>query len=429
MFKLIKSLIFRDRAISNLAPQIFLLLVVLLVVRSIYVGLFFASFYLVLNIVLLSSLVISFWILEMTVKDKFILSFAAPFAVVFFLTLYSIFVFDFLVFFYMIGAALISLTYMKPKGMLLYIVLCSVSFLLILVLGINILGEEFSTVHHYINLFLATGINSLLYFFNKAYTNLIDELEETKEKALEASKIKSDFLANMSHEIRTPLNSIIGLTEVISRHTTDKKTKDYIKILRKSSKHLLTLINDVLDFSKIEQGIIDVHEVTYSFGSLINDVLDIIRPRLEEKNPPIELDISIDNDLLTCSLMGDKTKLTQILLNIMTNSIKYTFEGSVCLKAEKVCINSSNELSIRFTIIDTGIGINEKDKNRLFTEFTRFNLEQNASIEGTGLGLAIVYRSIKAMGGEIKIDSVYEKGTTVVINIKQKISCDEQIMA
>ena len=426
MINFVESLIFRNRPISKLAPNIFLLLVVLLVVRSVYVGLFFASYYLILNIVLLSALVFSFWILEMTVRSKFILSFLAPFAVVFFMTLYAIFVFDFLLFLYTIGAALISLTYMKPKGMLLFIILSSVLLLLILVLGINVLGEEFSSTHHYINLFLATGLNILLYLFNKSYTRLIDELEETKEKALEASRIKSDFLANMSHEIRTPLNSIIGLTEVISRYSKNEKVAKYIKTLKKSSKHLLALVNDVLDFSKIEQGIIDVHEVTYSFKSLIKDVLDIIRPRLEAKEPSIELDIDINSDLMTLSLIGDKTKLAQILINIMTNSLKYTQEGYVRLKAEGIYKDLSNEINLRFTISDTGIGIHEKDKVNLFTEFSRFNLDQNASIEGTGLGLAIVYRFIKTLGGDVKIDSAYEKGTTVIINVTQKINYDEQ---
>ena len=427
MTNLIKSLVFRDRDVSEMAPNIFLILIVLLVVRSVYVGLFFDSFYFVLNVFLLSTLVFSFWIFETTIKNKFILSIIAPFAVVFFLTLYAVFVFDFLIFFYTIGASLISLTYMRPKGMLVYITLSGVLLLLILVLGVNILGEEFSIVHHYINLFLAMGINALLYLFNKAHTNMIDELEETKEKALEASRIKSDFLANMSHEIRTPLNSIIGLTEIISRYPMDKKAVNYIKTLKKSSKLLLTLINDVLDFSKIEQGIINVHEVTYSFKILIKDVLDIIRPRLEEKDPPIDLEIDIDEDLLTYSLIGDKTKLTQILINIMTNSLKYTQEGCVCLRAERTHEDLSDGIGIRFMIIDTGIGIGEKDKNKLFTEFSRFNLDQNASIEGTGLGLAIVYRFIEAIGGEIKIDSEYEKGTTVTIDITQKINYDEQI--
>ena len=422
MISLVESLIFRNKPVSKLAPNIFLLLMVLLIVRSIYVGLFFATFYLILNILLLSALVITFWILEMTVKSRFILSLFAPFAVVFFLTIYSIFVFDFLIFLYTIGAALISLTYLNPKGMLFYIVLSSVMLILIVVLGFNVLGEEFSPVHHYINLFLATGINFLLYLFNKSYTNLIEELEDTKEKALEASRVKSDFLANMSHEIRTPLNSIIGLTEVISRYTKNDRAAEYVKTLKKSSKHLLTLVNDVLDFSKIEQGVIEVHEATYSFKSLIKDVFDIIRPRLEAKEPAIELDIDIDGDLLESSLIGDKVKLTQILINILTNSLKYTQEGYVRLKAERVHKDSPNEIDLRFTIIDTGIGIHEKDKVNLFTEFSRFNLDQNASIEGTGLGLAIVYRFIKAMGGEIKIDSAYEKGTTVIINITQKIS-------
>ena len=426
MISLVKSLVFRNRDTSKLAPNILIFLVLLLVVRSIYVGLFFPFQYLVLNILLLTLLVFSFWIFEMTIKNRFILSFIAPFAVAFFLTLYAIFVFDFLIFFYVIGAALISLTYMNPKGMLFYIMLSSVLLFLLLILGVNILGEEFSTVHHYINLFLATGVNFLLYFFNRAYTNLIGELEITKERALEASRIKSDFLANMSHEIRTPLNSIIGLTEVISRYTTDKKAAVYLKTLKKSSKHLLTLVNDVLDFSKIEQGIIDVHEVTYSFKNLIKDVMDIIRPRLEGKEPSIELEIDIDKDLMKLSLIGDKTKLSQILINIMTNSLKYTHEGYVCFKAERIHKDSLREVDIRFTIIDTGIGIKEIDKDKLFTEFSRFSMDQNASIEGTGLGLAIAFRFTRSMGGEIKINSVYEKGTTVTIDVTQKISYDEQ---
>ena len=427
MPSLVQSFIFRNRPISKLAPHIHLLLVVLLVVRSVYVGLFFDSIYLILNIIMLFALVLSFWIFEMTLKNKFVLSFMTPFAFVFFLTLYAVFVFDFLIFFYVVGAALMSLTYMKPKGMLIYIMLSSVFLLLILALGINVLGEGFSPAQHFMSLFLATGLNLLLYFFNKSYTSLIDELEKTKEKALEASRIKSDFLANMSHEIRTPLNSIIGLTEVVSRYSTDRKVADYIKTLKKSSSHLLTLVNDVLDFSRIDQDIINVHEATYSFKSLIKDVLDVIRPRLEGKDPPIELDIDIEKDLLTFSLMGDKTKLTQILISIMTNSLKYTQMGYVRLKAERIPNDSSKEVQIRFTIIDTGIGIQEKDKINLFTEFSRFNLDENANIEGAGLGLAIAHGFIKAMGGELKIDSVYQKGTTVIIDITQKIICDEQI--
>ncbi|MDR2303329.1 MAG: response regulator [Treponema sp.] len=235
-------------------------------------------------------------------------------------------------------------------------------------------------------------------------------------QADEASKYKSDFLANMSHEIRTPLNAIIGMSELALHDSSGPALQEYLANIRQAGSNLLSIINDVLDLSKIEAGGFQLTIIPYRLSSLINNVINVIRVRFHEK--PIlflaNIDSHIPNDLL-----GDEVRIRQILFNVLNNAVKYTEEGFVKLMVTGI-FEGDNTIILKFEIADTGIGIRATDMKELFGNFTRLDLERNRAIEGTGLGLAITKRLCREMGGDITVSSVYGKGSTFTVTLPQE---------
>jgi PAS domain S-box-containing protein len=250
----------------------------------------------------------------------------------------------------------------------------------------------------------------------------------TRRKAMEeetraASQAKSAFLANMSHELRTPLNVVIGLTDSILED--DKLDKDIVDNLAKISNvgsTLLSIVNDILDISKIESGRLELVPVEYQMSSLLSDVITLVITRIGEK--PISFVLDIGDDLPN-SLYGDDIRVKQIFNNLLSNAIKYTHKGSV--KLSVTCQRNDKNISMKITVSDTGIGIREKDIEKLFSEYNQVDTRANRSIEGTGLGLAITKRLSEMMGGGISVESVYGKGTTFHVSIQQGSVSDTSI--
>ncbi len=243
------------------------------------------------------------------------------------------------------------------------------------------------------------------------------ELHKSNLEIEKASKMKSDFLANMSHEIRTPMNAVIGLADLAMREEMPHVVREYIHQIKASSKNLLVIINDILDFSKIESGKMDIVEVEYEPLSVIQDLTSIVNSRIGDKDIEFTMDIS---PKMPKKLYGDNVRIHQIILNILTNAVKFTNRGEVHFKMDFVQQNE-NSVIMKAMIRDTGIGIKDKDKHKLFNSFQQVDSKRNRNIEGTGLGLAISQQLLGLMGGSISFESEYNKGTTFYFDVPQKV--------
>ena len=251
----------------------------------------------------------------------------------------------------------------------------------------------------------------------RSQANMNDQLAEAVEKAEAAGKAKSDFLAQMSHEIRTPINAVIGMDEMILRESKDPEINEYAHNIKSASNTLLSLINGILDFSKLESGKMEIVPVRYGVVSAIDDLVHMIKERAVEKG--LELILEIDPKLPKV-LFGDEVRLKQIIVNLLTNAVKYTKEGSITFTMH---LDGINEDSCRIFVgvSDTGMGIKPEDINKLGISFQRLDEEKNRNIEGTGLGMSIVQGLLVKMDSELKIESVYGKGSRFSFVVEQKI--------
>ena len=241
--------------------------------------------------------------------------------------------------------------------------------------------------------------------------------------AQEASRAKSTFLAKMSHEIRTPLNAIIGMTELALRETEPEAAREHILTVKHEGVNLLSLVNDILDFSKIETGKLEILSGKYLFSSMVNDVINIIRMRVIDSQ--LRFAVFIDSKIPN-ELVGDEPRIRQILLNVLTNAVKYTDNGFVSFS---ICgeITSKSTVNLVVEVTDSGRGIKQEDINKLFGEYLQVDQEKNRGIEGVGLGLAITWNIVKAMNGSINVNSEYGKGSTFTISFSQKFSSPEML--
>ena len=251
---------------------------------------------------------------------------------------------------------------------------------------------------------------------------LASELEKAKEEAESANRAKSQFLARMSHEIRTPINAILGMNEMIIRESNEPNIKQYAFDVKDSSVMLMGIINDILDSSKIESGMMDIIPINYNMGSMLNDLYNMINIKACEKGLELIFDISPD---IPSELYGDDKRIRQILINILTNGVKYTEKGKVTLSLSWKRDNENAVL--HFSVKDTGIGIKEQDIDKIYDEFRRIDVSRNRNIEGTGLGMTIVQRLLKLMNSELNIESQYEKGSEFSFDLVQKIVNDAPV--
>lgn len=253
----------------------------------------------------------------------------------------------------------------------------------------------------------------------KSYT----AIRESRE-ALKAATAKTDFLANMSHEIRTPMNAIIGMSEIALREEMSGKAREYIRQVSNSAEMLLTIINDILDYSKLDAGKMTIVDSDYSPAALLKDVGNIIINRIGNKN--IEYIVDIDPSMPS-ELVGDDIRLKQILVNLINNAVKFTNEGQIKLNIKYKSVNEKNIL-LRCDVSDTGIGIKKENLERLFNSFEQVDSRRNRKVEGTGLGLAIVKELVEAMHGKIMVESQYGRGSTFSFEIPQAIANSERLV-
>ena len=266
----------------------------------------------------------------------------------------------------------------------------------------------------------------LMTFFGVRYhirTQEAKYLEHEKILANSANKAKTDFLSNMSHEIRTPINAIIGMDEMILRESKEEDTLEYAHNLQNAARNLLGLINDILDLSKIEAGKMEIIPVEYQLSSVLNDLVNMIQKRAEDKG--LEFNIKADKDIPN-ALFGDEIRIKQIVTNLLTNAVKYTEKGSVTLKVTYNPVDESN-IYLCISVADTGIGIKEEDIQKLFSAFERIEEERNRMIEGTGLGMNITEQLLEMMGAELKVKSVYGEGSNFSFQVKQRVISPEPI--
>lgn len=243
------------------------------------------------------------------------------------------------------------------------------------------------------------------------------KLQELKDMADAANKAKSNFLANMSHEIRTPINTVLGMDEIIIREATEAPIIGYAENIRDASTTLLSLVNDLLDFSKIECGKMEILPVEYEIANVLSEIMNMIEIKVANKGLDFTPVVAEDIPYL---LYGDDVRLRQIIINLLTNAVKYTKEGTVTLKVDwKEAGDSSINLIISVT--DTGIGIKEEDIDRLFVSFERIEERRNRNIEGTGLGLSITRQLLELMGSTLNVRSDYGVGSTFSFVLKQGI--------
>ncbi|MCR5668673.1 MAG: response regulator [Lachnospiraceae bacterium] len=316
-------------------------------------------------------------------------------------------------------------------------------------------------------------LKALEHFYNfyiKNHTYVLENLRKSTELRIEiediqkaknelqiakaANEAKSNFLSNVSHEIRTPLNAILGMDEMILRETKDDEIYSYARDIKSAGDTLLGLINDILDSSKLDANKIKIMAVEYDIGSVINDMINIISQKAKNKGIEWKVEVSEDIPLL---LYGDEIRMKQCVLNILSNALKYTEHGSVTLRVtsrnataeekshvadveyndvrgeslnlyENQCrLYNERMCMLRFSVIDTGIGIKPEDIHKLEMPFERIEEERNRNIEGTGLGMSIVYRLLHMMGSKLEVESVYGEGSTFSFALVQGIRSDETI--
>lgn len=268
----------------------------------------------------------------------------------------------------------------------------------------------------FMSLIVAEIVNSLITEQNYRLLDALRKEKRSQQEAEAANMAKSSFLANMSHEIRTPINAILGMNEMILREEKDPAIRGYAGNIQASGNSLLSIVSDVLDISKIESGKLEIIPVDYEVNSLISDCCNMAAGRAKAK----ELELLVEcADNVPMKLCGDETHIRQIIMNLLTNAVKYTEKGTVKLIVSGRFTDGGFVLKV--DVSDTGIGIAEENLPQLFTQFQRFDLQRNRNIEGTGLGLSIVKRLCDLMSGTITARSVLGSGSTFTVELPQKV--------
>ena len=249
-------------------------------------------------------------------------------------------------------------------------------------------------------------------------SRLVKLLEEETKRADVANQAKTNFLANMSHEIRTPINAVLGMNEMILRESKERNIKEYALDVQGAAKSLLSIINDILDITKIEAGKLTIIPVDYSFSNMVHDVINMISFKAKAK----ELDFKVNIDeRIPSVLKGDDIRIRQILVNLLNNAVKYTHKGEITLEAKSLPFEQENVARISFVVKDTGIGIKEEDIQKLFIPFERIEEKRNRNIEGTGLGMNITMQLLALLDSKLIVESEYGKGSEFSFTLNQEI--------
>lgn len=307
-----------------------------------------------------------------------------------------------------LGAAILIAVYKNARLLLSYILLiaCGILYHIFFLKSV-----PFHTPMQITEFIVRTSVMFTAQFFLMVFIKSMDKNEEemkrSVEEARQAERYKSDFLANMSHEIRTPMNAIVGMCELILREGgLSESVRENCFNIQTSSRSLLSIINDILDFSKIDSGNMELIEEQFNIASTVNDIINMAEARKGSKK--IDVYVNLDPDIPR-GLIGDEVRIRQVIINLMTNAIKFTERGSVTLTISKT--KQDYGINLFVSVADTGIGISEENIEKLFTSFRQVDTKKNRSVEGTGLGLAISKRLIRQMGGFISVNSEYGKGS------------------
>ena len=273
---------------------------------------------------------------------------------------------------------------------------------------------------------LALGLIVLLLCSTINTIQEIVMMDREKQQAMSASEAKGRFLANMSHEIRTPIHAVLGMDEMILRESGEEKIREYAMDIRNAGQTLLSLINDVLDISKIESGKLEILPVEYDVSSLIFDIVNMMKMKARDKELDFQLRV---DERIPSRLFGDDVRLRQILVNLLSNAIKYTEQGSVALEVtfDEMSQEIGQTVELVFRVRDTGIGIREEDLEQLFTAFERLDEKRNRKIEGTGLGMSITTQLLEMMGSRLEVDSEYGKGSVFSFRLTQAVIHSEPV--
>lgn len=263
----------------------------------------------------------------------------------------------------------------------------------------------------------------LLLFLNRLYEEENEISRQQKKEIEELNKAENHFFSSMSHEIRTPINTIIGLNEIILRGDISEDVAENARNIQVASKMLLTLINDILDLSKIQSGKMDIINESYETGALFSEIVNMIWIKAKQKGLDFRLHVDSSIPSMLC---GDEVRIKQILINLLNNAVKYTSEGSVMLsvRCERLGLN---RVRVWYSVEDTGLGVKKENIPYIFNAFKRVDQGKNRHIEGTGLGLNIVHQLVELMGGEISVNSIYTKGSIFVVMLEQDIIDDKEL--
>ncbi|MEY8338730.1 DegV family protein [Lachnospiraceae bacterium 62-35] len=270
---------------------------------------------------------------------------------------------------------------------------------------------------------VGTLTSALLLFVNRLYEEENELSRRQKKEIEELNKAENNFFSSMSHEIRTPINTIIGLNEIILRGDISEEVAENARSIQGASKMLLTLINDILDLSKIKSKKMEIVNVSYETGALLSEIVNMIWIKAREKG--LEFQLHVDSSIPSM-LYGDEVRIKQILINLLNNAVKYTSKGSVTLSiwCERLTLN---KVRVWYSVEDTGQGVKKENIPYIFNAFKRVEEDKNRHIEGTGLGLSIVHQLVELMGGEISVNSVYTKGSTFLVILDQDIIDDKAL--
>ncbi len=249
-------------------------------------------------------------------------------------------------------------------------------------------------------------------------TLLAEQLAREKQRADSANAAKTKFLANMSHEIRTPITAVLGMNELILRESKDKTIRHYAKDVQGAAKSLLSIINDILDISKIESGKLTVISAEYDLGTVIRDVVNMMSFKAKVKGLQF---VALVDENIPRGMMGDDIRLRQILVNLLNNAVKYTHEGSVTLEISAMETPSDDAVKLHFSVKDTGIGIKQEDLAKLCEPFERIEEKRNRNIEGTGLGMSITKQLLGLLGSELVVKSEYGAGSYFSFDLMQEV--------
>ncbi|MCR8669055.1 ATP-binding protein [Aestuariibaculum sp. M13] len=293
-------------------------------------------------------------------------------------------------------------------------------------------GNTIIDVAFVVGIFLAFVVSSLIFFYlqakkssrlalqsNETLTKLNHTLEQEKNRAKKASQAKTEFLSNMSHEIRTPLHAIIGFIELLKSESLSPVHKEYVDLMDKSSSNLLSLVNDILDFDKIESGNTELEENIFTPLNKIKKLVDVNQFLFVKKNLYLNTNF---NDVSGTTVIGDLNKMLQVINNLLKNALKFTKTGGVTISYSETVIK--DQLKLVISIEDTGIGIPKDKLNTIFNRFTQIENSVKKEHEGSGLGLAICKNLVEMMGGDISVESEFEKGTKFTVSFMFKITKD-----